>query len=239
MKLTNQKIVVMGGGSGIGLAAAKALAAQGGEVTITGRGREKLAAAAQGAGVPLRTAAVDATSAPELQAFYKSLGPFQHLVLTLSGSKGAGQFKDLDPAALKAGFEAKFFPHFLAAQAALPTLDPAGSITFVSSGSPRSWLPGTSGLGAINGAIEGMVRPLARELRPRRINAVSPGVIETDWWNAFPAEQRSGLLQGLAQASLVGRNGRPDEVADAIVYLVSTGFVTGTVVEIDGGLRWM
>lgn len=237
MKLTNQKIVVMGGGSGIGLAAAKALAALGGEVTITGRNENKLNDAVREAGVPLRSEAVDATSVDELRGFFRRFGAFHHLVLALSGSKGAGAIRELDLAALREGFEAKFFAHFLAAKESLSMLARDGSITFVSAGSARSWLPGTAGLAAINGAIEAMVRPLARELKPLRVNAVSPGAIETSWWDSFPAEQREATLSTLASMSLVGRNGRPEEAADGIVYAVTNGFVTGTILEIDGGLR--
>ncbi len=228
----------MGGGSGIGLAAAHALAVRGAAVTITGRNEAKLTEAARHAPVPLKTAAVDATSAPALREFYDRTGPFDHLVLTLSGAKGSGRLPDITEADLRAGFDAKFFAHFLAAREALPTLARDGSITFVSAGSARSWLPGTAGLAAINGAIEAMIRPLAAELKPRRVNAVSPGVIETGWWDGIPVEQRKPMLQGLAAKSLVGRNGRPGEVADAIVYLVTNGFVTGTTLEIDGGLRF-
>jgi NAD(P)-dependent dehydrogenase (short-subunit alcohol dehydrogenase family) len=235
--LSAQKIIVIGGGSGIGLAAAQALAAQGAEVTIAGRDKEKLQRAAAAAGVPLKIAAVDATSPAAVSALFESVGTFDHLVLTMSGSKGGGPIKRLTVDALRAGFEAKFFPQFIAAQQALPHLSKDGSITFVSAISARGSMPGTVGLAAINGAIEAMIRPMARELKPLRINAVSPGVIETPWWDALPADQRQALLDSSAKMTLVGRNGQAHEVAAAIVYLVTTGFVTGTVLEIDGGLR--
>lgn len=225
----------MGGGSGIGLAAAKMLADLGARVTITGRNAEKLRAAAEG--LALEHAALDATSGAQLAEFFKSVGSFDHLVLTLSGAKGGGPFRELPIAALRDGFDAKFFAHVLAAQSALPRISATGSITFVSAISARGSMPGTAGLAAINGAIEAMVKPLARELKPLRINAVSPGVIETAWWDALPADQRTSVLQSTAQMSLVGRNGRAEEAAQAIVFLVTNGFVTGSVVEVDGGLH--
>jgi NAD(P)-dependent dehydrogenase (short-subunit alcohol dehydrogenase family) len=81
------------------------------------------------------------------------------------------------------------------------------------------------------------VGPLARELKPLRINAVSPGVVETPWWDALPADQRRALLENTAARTLVGRNGHADEIGQAIVYLVTNGFVTGTTLHVDGGGR--
>lgn len=235
--LKNKKIVIIGGGSGIGLAAAKQLAGLGARVTITGRNEEKLRSAASSAEGVLEYAAFDAASREELDRFFGRAGAIDHLVLTLSGAKGGGAFRDLSPSALREGFEAKFFAHVQAAQATLGRISQDGSITFVSAISARGSMPGTAGLAAINGAIEAMIKPLARELKPLRVNAVSPGVIESPWWDALPPGQRQSLLQGAAQMTLVKRNGQPDEVAQAIVFLVTNGFVTGTVIEIDGGMR--
>ncbi len=92
-------------------------------------------------------------------------------------------------------------------------------------------------MAAINGAIEAMIKPLARELRPLRINAVSPGVIQTPWWDRLEPEIREQLLNQAASATLVGRNGHAKEVGQSIAYIVTNGFVTGTVLEVDGGLR--
>ena len=226
----------MGGSSGIGLASAQALSARGFAVTVVGRSPEKLAQATRGTAIA--SAAVDAASDEAVTQFFKDFGSLDHLVITLSGSKGAGPFSSVGVSQLREGFEAKFFAHWRVAQAALPSLSARGSLTFVSAISARGSMPGTAGLAAINGAIEAMIKPLAREIKPRRVNAVSPGVIETPWWDALPAEQRKQLLASTAAASTLGRNGRPEEVAEAIAFLVTNEFVTGTVIEIDGGLRF-
>ena len=138
---------------------------------------------------------------------------------------------------MRTGFEAKFWTHFCLAQEALPYLGPNGSITFVSAISARAANPGTAGLAAINAAIEGIVKPLAVELRPRRINAVAPGVIDTPWWNWLTEERKKATFENFAAATPVGRIGKPEDVASAIVFLISNSFMTGCVIECDGGLR--
>lgn len=235
-ELSNRKIVVMGGTSGMGLAAAQQLAALGAAVVVTGRNRDRAAQVRQ-QNPALAVEIVDATSADALQIFYQSQGSIDDLVLCVSGGKGAGPFAQLTSAELHHGFEQKFFAQFHAAQKSLPFLRKDGSLTFVSAISARAANPGTVGLAAINGAIEAMIKPLARELKPLRVNAISPGVVETPWWDKVPHDVREALLQKSAVASLVGRNGLPEELGKAIAFIVTNGFVNGTVLEIDGGLR--
>jgi NAD(P)-dependent dehydrogenase (short-subunit alcohol dehydrogenase family) len=110
-------------------------------------------------------------------------------------------------------------------------------VTIISAASARTAFAGTAGLAAANGALEAMVAPLAVELAPLRVNAVSPGVIDTPWWSGMPADQRQGYFDAVAAVTPVRRVGRPEDVAGAIVYLAGAGFVTGTVLECTGGLN--
>jgi NAD(P)-dependent dehydrogenase (short-subunit alcohol dehydrogenase family) len=105
----------------------------------------------------------------------------------------------------------------------------------ISAASARAGYPGSAALAAVNGAVEALVRPLAVELAPLRINAVSPGVIDTHWWHVLPEEQRQGFFAATAAASPAGRVGAPEDIADAVLYLSGAGFVTGTVLEVAGG----
>lgn len=231
--------IVFGGSSGIGEATALHLAAHH-AVTIVGRDQSRLAQAL----ARLRTAApagrfagaaVDAADPAALHGFFAGVGACDHLVLCHSGGKGAGPFASLDLADLRAGLEAKLFAQLQAAQAALPILTETGSITFVSAITARCAMPGTAGLAAINAAIEAVVRVLAKELAPRRVNAVSPGVIDTPWWNAMPAAAKESYFAQASGALPVRRVGRPEDVAQAIGTLVANGFMTGTILEVDGG----
>ena len=109
-----------------------------------------------------------------------------------------GPIAALDEAALRQAFDGKFFAHVKAIQAALPRLRPDGSVTIVTAASARAAFAGTAGIAAANGALETMVAPLAVELAPLRVNAVSPGVIDTHWWNGMPEDQRRAYFEAVA-----------------------------------------
>lgn len=111
------------------------------------------------------------------------------------------------------------------------SLHPRGAI------SARIGMPGTAGLAAINGAVEAIVKPLAAELAPIRVNGVSPGVVDTPWWSAMPDEQREAYFAQIADALPVGRVGLPDDVAECLILAATNPNVTGTVIERDGGAR--
>lgn len=233
MTLQSKKIVVAGGSSGIGLAAAKLLQAAGGLVTVTGRNEEKLSKAKK---LSLSTARVDSSDIASLSAFFSSQGNIDHLVITVSGGKGIGNFNDLSFNDLRTGFEEKFWVQLYTVKAALPYLSPTGSITLITAISASAKFPGTSGLAAINGALEIMVPIIAKELNPLRINAVSPGIIDTDWWNFLSGDAKKEMFDSYAAQTLVGRIGQPNDIAQAIQFLIENEYMTGKIIACDGGL---
>jgi NAD(P)-dependent dehydrogenase (short-subunit alcohol dehydrogenase family) len=108
-----------------------------------------------------------------------------------------------------------------------------GSITLMSGlYSTRPAAGGAMGAAAVAG-VEGMTRALALDLAPIRVNAVAPGLIDTPLWDSFGAHREA--IAARAASLPVGRIGRPEEVAEAVVFLMTNGFVTGTVLPIDGG----
>lgn len=230
------KVVIAGGTSGIGLATAALLAKEGKEVFITGRNEQKLQQALATLPSSARGQAADSTDIPTLKTTMAATGGIDHLVLALSGGKGAGLFKDLDLVQLREGFEEKFFPQLQTLQAALPYIAARGSITFISAVSGHARMPGIAGLAAINGALEVIVPILAKELQPIRVNAVSPGIIDTPWWDFMPADVRSETFRQYAQSTPAGRIGQPEDVARMIALLIGNTFITGQVMTIDGGL---
>lgn len=220
--------VIMGGTSGIGLAAAERLAADGARVTVTGRDPERLAAVP----APVKTERLDGTDRSAVAGFFARTGEFDHLVLAFSpGPVGFAPVRELNPDDLATAFAGKLFAYLYAIGQARVT----GSITMVSAASARAAVPGTVALSAVNGAIERAVSPLAVELAPVRVNAVSPGVIDTPWWASFPEEARTAQFAAAAESVPAGRVGTAADVADAIAYLIGAGFVTSTVLPVDGG----
>lgn len=237
MELTGQSVVIMGGSSGIGLATARMLVEAGAEVTLTGRNPDKITTAVAQLGERAHGSVVDATSIPQLQTFFREHGAFEHLVIAVSGATGGGAFRSLDLQDLRHGFEEKFWPQVAVAQISLETLQRDGSITFITAGSSRKALPGTVGLAAINGALDAMIPTLAVELRPLRINAVSPGVIATPWWDRVSEDFRNDFFAQSAASAPAGRVGQPEDVAQSIMFLIKNTFVTGSIIDCDGGAR--
>jgi NAD(P)-dependent dehydrogenase (short-subunit alcohol dehydrogenase family) len=237
MNLEGSKVIIFGGTSGIGLATASLAAQSGANVVIVGRDPDRLAGAL--AKLPPGTTGtnVDAGDSAAVAEFFRNTGAFDHLVLSISSGGGAGPFAKLDIQGLKKPIDGKLLAQLSAAQLSLGTLAADGSITFVTAASARAAFPGTVGLAAINGALNAAAVTLALELKPRRVNVVSPGIVETPIWSHFPEEQRRNLLEREAQALPVGRIGQPGEVAQAIVMLMGNGFMTGAIIDCDGGAR--
>jgi NAD(P)-dependent dehydrogenase (short-subunit alcohol dehydrogenase family) len=235
--MSSQHAVIVGGTSGIGQATAQALLAAGGRVTVTGRNEARLAQARRVLGPEAQVLQMDAAAADALPAQFAEIGGFDHLVLALGSGRGLGPLAGIDLADVRRGFEEKVFAHFAAAKAALPHLNKAGSITFISAVSAHAAAPGTAGIGAANAAVAALVPILAVELAPRRVNAVSPGVIDTPWWDVMPKAQKQAIFEQYAAKTPVGRIGTAEDVAGAIAFLIGNGFVNGQVLICDGGLR--
>src|ERR1700744_4751577 len=215
------RAVVMGGTSGIGLAVAEALTDSGAKVTVTGRDPVKLAALD---GRVAGAERLDGTDRAAVAEFFERHGQFEHLVLAFSpGAVGMGPVREVSLTDIETAFSGKLFAYLHAIQRAEVT----ESITMISAASARAALPGTVALAGVNGAIERIVSPLAAELAPVRVNAVSPGIVDTAWWSFLTDDQRQAQFAAAASAVPAGRVAAPPGVAGPVFYPLGAGEVWG------------
>jgi NAD(P)-dependent dehydrogenase (short-subunit alcohol dehydrogenase family) len=226
--------LIVGGTSGIGLATARQLLQRGDTVHIVGRDKERLDAALEPGLVGHRADGGDPES---IGAVVAAIGHIDRLIVTLSGSEGPGPIAGLDLGMLRRAFDAKFWAHLVTIQAVLPRLSPTGSITLLGAVSARAGMPGTAGIAALNGAVEALVKPLAVELAPIRVNGVSPGLVDTPWWSGLAADARRAWFEQAASLLPARRVATAGDVAEAVVLAATNVNITGTVIEADGGAR--
>ncbi|WP_175697046.1 SDR family oxidoreductase [Burkholderia ambifaria] len=229
--LHGKKVLVVGGSSGIGAAAAKAFAQRGAVVTIASRDPARAGADVAPDG-HVRTEALDITDTPAVDAFCARVGQFEHVVIS-AAKTATGPLRALPLADAQAAMDSKFWGAYRIARSI--DIAPGGSLTFVSG--YLSVRPNASSVlqGAINAALEALARGLALELAPVRVNTVSPGLIATPLWDKLAPDARDAMYAGAAQRLPARRVGQPEDVANAIVYLATTPYATGSTVLIDGG----
>ena len=230
MLLKSKTVVVVGGSSGIGLATAELARQEGAEVIIASRNRDRLMPAADRIGA--RPIVADVTDDDSVAALFRACGPVDHVVVTAAQLR-TGPIKTVPMADVRATMEGKFWGAWRVAREA--QINAGGSLTLVTgllSVKPRM---NSAIIAAANGALESLARSLALELAPVRVNAVSPGIIDTPIRAAMPEEARRDMLAKTAAALPVGRVGTGEDIARQILAFMTIGFVTGSIVYIDGG----
>ena len=227
--LSGKTIIVIGGSSGIGAAVAQAVLARGAKVVVAGR---RLASSSANG---LRSEPVDVTDSASLKQLFETVGRFDHLVYTSGPSVRAKALIETDLNEAQDNFDVKLWGALRAIQHALPFMHEQGSITLTSGQLGRKLAAGQFIKTGINAATEALGKQLAKELAPRRVNVISPGVIDTPAYAGLGEEQRLAMFAKAGQGLPVGRVGQAEEVAAGYVLAMENGFMTGAVVDIDGG----
>lgn len=236
--LSGAHVVVFGGSSGIGLAAAAAAKAKGAEVTLVGRTAEKVEAAARAIG-GARTAVADIADRSAVEAMFRTLDRVDHLVIT-AGSFIVGKLMESDPDQLLAAMHERIAGPLYAIKAALPLMPPTASIVLTSGQlSDRPSGDGTSVIAAAVRGVEALARSLALELKPIRVNVVSPGFVDTPLFDVFGPENRTAILTQVAGNLPGGRVGHPEEVGEAIAFLLGNRYMNAEILHVDGGGRFV
>ena len=228
----NPSVLIVGGSSGIGAAAALAFAAQGARVTIAARNAQRLDAVAAQANGGIETALLDTTDAASVEAFFAQRPAYDHVVISAAQTP-TGPVRKLSLEDARSAMDSKFWGAYGVARAARIT--DGGSLTFVSgflSVRPSKTSPLQ---GAINAALESLARGLALEMAPVRVNTVSPGMIDTPLWNKLPDESRQAMFDAATKRLPVGRVGKADDIVQAVLFVAGNGYATGSTVLVDGG----
>jgi len=232
MNITGKKAVVFGGTSGIGLATTKMLAQEGASVVAISRDPSK--AGELPAGVTTRSC--DVRDSAAMEALLDDLGPFDILVSAATGGdRAVGPLVEMDIEGFKGSFD-KLWGYANVVRYGAAHLNEGGSITLVSGSPARAHPKDLSALSAVGGAVEALVKTVAREIAPlRRINVVSPGVIDTPMMTIEDSAERDAAYADMTRGYLIPRAGTAEEVARGLMFVITNDFVTGTIVDVDGG----
>jgi NAD(P)-dependent dehydrogenase (short-subunit alcohol dehydrogenase family) len=237
MKLNDKRVLIVGGGSGIGYAVAEACVAEGASVVVASSQRERVSAAAERLGGAASAARLDITREPEVAEFFAGASPFDHIVTT-AGDWGGGfgtSLAELELDAAKRMFDVRFWGALLLAKHGSKKLNAGGSLTFTDGMIAHKPMKAAYVSSAMAGAIEHLTRALAVELAPLRVNCVCPGLIRSGIWDRIPEDRREAVLTGMTKHLLVPRVGTTDEAAEAYLYLLRGAYTTGQVLYVEGG----
>lgn len=235
MRFINKRVLITGGSSGIGLATAKIVSEEGGQAIIVGRNMEKLHLAKQKLKETDKVYSVDVTSEEQVSKMFEKLEDVDHIVTAAGPPAGDMPLLDLPVAKAKEMFESKYWGQYYCVKYGVPKLRKDGSIILFSGWISRKPMAGLPTFAAIDGAIESLTRVLSKELAPIRINAVAPGVIETPLWDSIEKDTRKNIFKSFADKLPVGRIGQTTDVAKTLIFLMNNDFVTGSIVDVDGG----
>ncbi len=234
MNIDGKRAIVLGGTSGIGLAAACGLKDRGAVVTVMGRSEKNLATAREVLGDTVGVQAQDVLDRTSLGTAFAELGPIDILVNAATGGpRATGPFEKMDLDGFQGSF-AKLWGYVNSVHAVIPHLTDDGCIVLVSGSPARKCAPGMSAISTVGNAVEGFCRAIATEIAPKRINVVSPGIIDTPMF-PMEGEARENFLTQATAKHLLRRAGTADEVASGILFAISNSFVTGSVIDVDGG----
>lgn len=235
MDIKGQRIVAIGGTSGIGLATARAAAERGAQVVVVSAREASVRRALEELPPGVTGHAVDVRDADALEALFDGIGAFDHLVYTSGESLALTPIAELDLETARSFFEIRYFGVLATVRAAAPRLTRSGSVTLTGGAAGPRPHPGWAVAASICGAMEALTRELALELAPVRVNLVRPGVVESPLWAAMAEADRDVLYQATAKAAPVGHTGRVEEIALAYLYCMQQTNATGSIVAVDGG----
>jgi NAD(P)-dependent dehydrogenase (short-subunit alcohol dehydrogenase family) len=231
--LKDQTVLVIGRGSGLARAVVLAARDEGAQVVAAGRDQEALGAAY--AGEPdVSTELVDLNDEASIAALGERLGAIDHVVSTAS-ARARGRLADLDRDAVRVSFDTKVIGPLMLAKHLAPRMGNGGSFVIFSGVAAAKIVVGTMAVAITNAAADTLARSLALELAPIRVNAISPGVIDTGAWDAFGAKGKADYFADISSRNPAGRIGTIEDIAQGVLFALTNTFLTGQTLHLDGG----
>lgn len=226
--------IVVGGASGIGRAVARALAADDCRVTVADRNLDGARAVAAELGDPHLSANVEVTDEDSVRQLFTGSGPLD-VVVNTAGFSGVGLITELPAEEFRSVVDVCLTGAFLVIKHAAPQLRDGGALVSLSSLNARQAAAAMSAYCAAKAGLSMLTQVAALELAPRgiRVNAVAPGFVHTPLTE--PATQIPGVLDEYLENTPLGRAGTPEEVADAVVFMCKAPWLTGEVLDLNGG----
>ena len=230
MDINGKKAIVFGGTSGIGLSATQMLSDKGAHVIALSRNPDKLK------NVPknVTTKKMNVLDRDALEKFFQEVGEYDILVNSATGgTRAVGPFLSMDLDGYRASFD-KLWGYTNVVRYGTKFLKDNGNIVLVSGSPARKCRPGQIAISSVGGAVEAFARGIAPEIASKRINIVSPGIIDTPM-SPLQGKEREDYYKNTTNNNLIPRAGTPDEVATGIIFAIENEFITGTTIDIDGG----
>jgi NAD(P)-dependent dehydrogenase (short-subunit alcohol dehydrogenase family) len=231
--LQDKKVLVIGRGSGIARAVAFAARGAGAHVVAAGRDQPKLASDYDGE-PGVTTESLDITDEASIEALAEKLGSVDHVVSTAS-ARARGRLADLDRDAVRLSFDTKVIGPLMVAKHFAPRMNEGGSFVIFSGVAAAKIAVGTMAVAITNGAADILAKSLALELGPIRVNAISPGVIDTGAWDALGQQGKANYFADISSRNPVGRIGSVDDIAQTALFAMTNTFLTGQTLHVDGG----
>ena len=234
-ELSEKRIVVLGGSSGIGLAVVQQVVARGARAIIASSNAERVKQAVATLDGKAEGHTLDLSNERDIQNFFRKIGDFDHLVFTAGDTLQLNELVATDLTKARHAFELRYWAALAAVKYASPHLRKDGSIVLTTGVAGRRPHKGWTVAASVCGTIEALTRALAVELAPIRVNAVSPGVVRTNLWQSMSVDEREHLYESVGKALPVGRVGEAYDIAQAYLFLIQERFGTGQTVVVDGG----
>jgi NAD(P)-dependent dehydrogenase (short-subunit alcohol dehydrogenase family) len=230
--LQDKTVLVIGRPSGIARAVAETARAAGAHLIVAGRDRAKLDSAYDDPGISTET--VDVTDDDSIQALAERLDAIDHVVVTAS-ARARGTLAELDREKVRLSFDTKVIGPLMLAKHLGPKINDGGSLVIFSGIAAFEVKVGYLAVAITNGAADTLTRSLAVEMAPIRVNAISPGTIDTGAWDGLGEEGKANLFAHLSQTSPARRIGHSDDIANAVMFCLTNTYLTGVTLRVDGG----